>query len=87
MDKEKIYGMYNPDGSIARDAYFCILTGKLVGGPKGGASQRTAIPGTPYFYKVSVSAVHRVTDDMRKQWAKDAPPVSTASVRKESDSK
>lgn len=58
-----IFGKYNEDGSVAREATECILTGMAVS--KEDGSIRENVKGTPYFYRVHGSQYENLTDEHR----------------------
>ncbi len=62
-------GKYDETGAVEINADECVLTGAHVNFEN---SVRERVIGTPYFYRVTNSQYHRVTDDLRAQWAKEA---------------
>lgn len=69
-----IFGKYNEDSSVAKEATECALTGMAVN--KEDGSVRENIKGTPYFYRVNGSQYENLTDEHRAllaQLAKENP--------------
>lgn len=77
MAEQSIYGEYNADGSVKSDPMRCVVTNADL---RGAHSKRVGIPGTRYFYRVAVSAAHRLTDEMKAALADGLP--KTAPARK-----
>lgn len=67
------FGKYAADGSgVEVEADECILTERPLAPPYGSYTVREPVTGTPYFYRVLGSQYHRVTDEMRAGWQKEA---------------
>lgn len=65
------FGKYASDGSIEIEATECMLTGRDLVKPYDNAV-RERVEGTPYFYRVMGHQYHRVTDELREQWSREA---------------
>jgi hypothetical protein len=75
MAEQTIYGEYNADGSVKSDPMVCVVTGANL---RGVHSKRVRISGTRYFYRVAVSAAHRLTDESKVALANGTPKAPTA---------
>lgn len=65
------YGKYAANGSVESEATECILTERALVAPYDN-TVRERVTGSPYFYRVLGSQYHRVTDEMRAGWHKEA---------------
>lgn len=65
------FGKYDSTGAVEVEADECILTGRKLTAPFDN-TVRERVTGTSYFYRVLGSQYHRVTDDMRAEWYKEA---------------
>lgn len=66
------YGKYADDNSVEVEATECILTGRELTAPYD-TTVRYRVPGTQLFYRILGSQHYRMTDEMQKQWTKEAP--------------
>jgi hypothetical protein len=66
------FGKYAADGSVEVEATECILTERPLNPPYGSNTVRYPVEGTKIFYRVLASQHHRMTEDMQKEWAREA---------------